>query len=135
MAQVNADKRGYLLFVIPAKAGIHTQYAARCTQNHFSPEVKSSASIIGPICAFDTKKHKNVDTVFAVSACGEKNKKIFKISCFCSALSSLLVEMQPNSKLKTLKFRINCKKVGGLIRNKPHNSFGFNALRQQHEWV
>jgi hypothetical protein len=23
---------------------------------------------------------------------------------------------------------LNCKKVGGLIRNKPRNSFGFNAL-------
>jgi hypothetical protein len=30
---------------------------------------------------------------------------------------------------------LNCKKVGGLIRNKACNSFGFHALRQQHEWV
>jgi hypothetical protein len=59
---------------------------------HFSPEAKSSASIIGPTGAFDTKKYKNVDSIFAVSACGEKNKKIFQISYFCSALSSLLVE-------------------------------------------
>jgi hypothetical protein len=34
-----------------------------------------------------------------------------------------------------LKFWLNCKKVGELIRNKSRNSFGFNALRQQHEWV
>jgi hypothetical protein len=33
-----------------------------------------------------------------------------------------------------LFFWFNFKKVGGLIRNKPFNSFGFNALRQQHEW-
>jgi len=33
------------------------------------------------------------------------------------------------------EFWFNCKKVGGLIRNKPCKSFGFNALRQQHEWV
>jgi len=36
---------------------------------------------------------------------------------------------------KSLRFRLNCKKVGELIRNKLCNSFGFNALRQQHEWV
>jgi len=39
-------------------------------------------SIIGATCAFDTKKYKNVDTVFDVSACGEKNKKIFKFLVF-----------------------------------------------------
>jgi len=36
---------------------------------------------------------------------------------------------------KLTKIWLNSKKVGGLIRNKPCNSFGFNALRQQHEWV
>jgi hypothetical protein len=36
---------------------------------------------------------------------------------------------------KLTKIWPNSKKVGGLIRNKPCNSFGFNALRQQHEWV
>jgi len=29
---MNADKRGYLLFVIPVKTGIHSQYAVRITQ-------------------------------------------------------------------------------------------------------
>ena len=36
---------------------------------------------------------------------------------------------------KNPKKGLNCKKVGGMIGNKPCNSFGFNALRQQHEWV
>ncbi len=38
-------------------------------------------------------------SVFAVSACGEGDKKN-KLSYFCLALSSLLVENLPNSKLK-----------------------------------
>jgi len=49
-------------------------------------------SIIGATCAFDTKKYNIVDTLFAVSACVERNKKNIQISYFCSALSSLLVE-------------------------------------------
>jgi hypothetical protein len=32
-----------------------------------------------------------------------------------------------------IEIRLNCKNVGGPTRNKPCNSFGFNALRQQHE--
>jgi len=60
--------------------------------SHFLSEAKSSASTIGPICAFDTKKYNIVDTLFAVSTSVERDKKIFKISYFCSVLSSLLVE-------------------------------------------
>jgi hypothetical protein len=33
------------------------------------------------------------------------------------------------------KKKFNYKKVSGPIKNKSFNSFGFNALRQQHEWV
>jgi len=57
----------------------------------FLSEEKSSASIIGPTCAFDAKIYKNVGRIFNVNACEEKNKKIFQISDICSALSSLLV--------------------------------------------
>jgi hypothetical protein len=49
-------------------------------------------SIIGPTGAFESKIYKNVCHIFAISACGEKNKKIFQISDFYSALQSLLVE-------------------------------------------
>ena len=49
-------------------------------------------STIERICAFDTKKYKNIDSIFAVSAFEEKNKKIFQISYFCSALPSFLVD-------------------------------------------
>jgi hypothetical protein len=41
-------------------------------------EAKSSASIIGATCVFDTKKYKTVDAVLAVSPCLVWNKKIFK---------------------------------------------------------
>jgi hypothetical protein len=55
-------------------------------------EVKSSASIIGATCVFDTKKYKTVDTVLAVSSCLVWNKKIFDFFYFYSALPSLLVD-------------------------------------------
>jgi hypothetical protein len=53
---------------------------------------KSSASIIGRVCAFDAKIYKNVGGVFDVSSGRTGNKKNFQISDFCSALPSLLVE-------------------------------------------
>ena len=65
----------------------------------FLLEAKSSASTIGPTCAFDTKIYKNVCGFFTVNACGERNKKFFDFFHFCSQLPSLLVE----------KFRKNSK--------------------------
>ena len=41
------------------------------------------------------KKYKIVGEIYAVSACGAGDKKIFKNSDFSSALPSLLVEMMP----------------------------------------
>jgi hypothetical protein len=58
----------------------------------FLPEAKNSASIIGRVCAFDAKIYKIVGGIFYVSACEERNKKIFKIFYFSSALPALLVE-------------------------------------------
>ena len=49
-------------------------------------------STIERTCAFDAKKHKNVDAVITVSPCVVWNKKLFQISDFCSALQSHLVE-------------------------------------------
>jgi hypothetical protein len=53
---------------------------------------KGSPPIIGRTCGFDAKIYKNVGGIFAVSACCGRNKKIFKLFYFCSALPSLLVE-------------------------------------------
>jgi len=61
----------------------------------FRPGGETRAPIIGATCAFDAKIYKNVGGVFAVSAYEEGNKRIFKNSDFCSALSSLLVEKFP----------------------------------------
>jgi len=62
---------------------------------HVSYEAKSSASIIGPTCAFESKNYKNVGHIITVSACVILNKKIFQIPDFCSVLPSLLVEKFP----------------------------------------
>ena len=59
-------------------------------ENHNPP-------IIGAICAFDAKIYKNVGGIFAVSACGEWNKRIFNLFYFCLALPSLLVDFLETS--------------------------------------
>jgi hypothetical protein len=56
------------------------------------PEAKKQPPIIGATCAFDAKIYKNVDEIFAVSACWEGDNKIFKLFYFCLALPSLLIE-------------------------------------------
>jgi hypothetical protein len=58
----------------------------------FSPEAKKPPPIIGRVCAFDAKIYKIVGEVFAVSACWEGNKKIFKISDFSFQLPSVLID-------------------------------------------
>jgi len=66
----------------------------------------------------------------------------FLYSSACSAAAATISLQMPfplydsqdcPADLKKICF--NCKKVGWLIRNKPCDSFGFKALRQQHEWV
>jgi hypothetical protein len=54
---------------------------------------EKAAPIIGRTCGFDAKIYKIVGWSFAVSACWEGNKKIFKLFYFCSALPSHLVEI------------------------------------------
>jgi hypothetical protein len=49
-------------------------------------------SIIGATCVFDTKKHKTVGAVLAVSPCLVWNKKIIDFFYFCSQLQAILVE-------------------------------------------
>jgi len=49
-------------------------------------------STIERTCTFDAKIYKNVSCIIVVSACGEKNKKIFQISDFCFQLQAVLVE-------------------------------------------
>jgi len=56
--------------------------------------------IIERTCVFDAKIYKNVDGLFDVTCCWKSNKKKFKISDFCSALPSLLVEIRSNQNLK-----------------------------------
>ena len=69
-------------------------------------EAKSSASIIGATCVFDTKKYKTVDAVLAVSPCLIWNKKIFDFFYFCSQLQAVLVETMPSHSPRLLrKFR------------------------------
>jgi len=58
----------------------------------FSSEAKSSASTIGPTCAFDTKIYKNVGGIFNVSASVERDKKNLQISDFCFQLQAILVD-------------------------------------------
>jgi hypothetical protein len=53
---------------------------------------KGSPPIIGRTCGFDAKIYKNVGGDFDVSACGEGNKKIFKLFYFCFQLPSVLVD-------------------------------------------
>jgi len=50
--QINADKRGFLLFVIPVKTGIHPQYAALSTMNDKIGFVW--------VCFFGISCHKNL---------------------------------------------------------------------------
>ena len=71
---------------MPAKAGIVNGKV------HFSPEAKSSASIIGPTCAFDVKKHKIVGRVFNVSALLILSKKNINFFHFCFQLQAVLVD-------------------------------------------
>ena len=59
---------------------------------YFSSEAKSSASTIGPTCAFDAKIYKNVDAVLTVSTCVVWNKKIFNFFYFYFQLQAVLVE-------------------------------------------
>ena len=84
MAQVNAEEiiniKGFLILNSIVVLG------------YFSSEAKSSASIIGPICAFDTKIYKNVCHIFNVSALLILSKKKFNFFHFCSQLPSFLVE-------------------------------------------
>jgi hypothetical protein len=63
----------------------------------FAEARKKRASIIGATCVFGTKIYKNVGCIFTISACGERNKKIFQISDFCSALPAFLVEKFPKN--------------------------------------
>jgi hypothetical protein len=58
----------------------------------FGRAAKHAPPIIGATCGFDAKIYKIVGGIFAVSACGEGNKKNFKKSDFCFQLPSLLVE-------------------------------------------
>ncbi|MBN2591863.1 MAG: hypothetical protein JXA81_00040 [Sedimentisphaerales bacterium] len=58
----------------------------------FRPGGETRAPIIGATCAFDAKIYKNVGGNFDVSACGQGNKKNFRILDFCSALPSLLID-------------------------------------------
>jgi len=62
----------------------------------FRPGGETLAPIIGATCGFDARIYKIVGGIFAVSACGEGNKKNFKNSVFCLALPPLLVEMMPS---------------------------------------
>jgi hypothetical protein len=61
----------------------------------FRPGGETRAPIIGATCGFDAKIYKIVGGVFDVSACGQGNKKNFKILDFCFQLPSVLIDFLP----------------------------------------